>query len=225
MPAAPVVHPRKPGRICALRTVLLALMMAAVPVAHTATLEDGYDAFEVGNVEQAISIWKELAANGNTTAQFNLGQIYRLGQGVPQDDGEAYYWYLLAAQNGMVSAKHNLIMMYEEGKIPRGHIAPLLQTGNNRLKTMSPEHFLVQVIATSSREALDAYIDQHLRGLQHPATVVLMNSRGKDLYTLMLGPYTGLPQAEAALSGLPEQVRNEGAWIRKVATAQASLHN
>ena len=37
------------------------------------------------------------ASQGNADAQFNLGVMYDIGQGVPQDDAEAAKWYRLAA--------------------------------------------------------------------------------------------------------------------------------
>jgi TPR repeat protein len=74
---------------------LLVLIPAGPAIAG---MEEGYDAFERGDVEAAVAIWLELAEQGNATAQFNLGQLYRLGQGVPIDDQQALKWYLLAAE-------------------------------------------------------------------------------------------------------------------------------
>jgi TPR repeat protein len=40
--------------------------------------------------------------------QFNLGEKYRKGEGVPQDYKEAMKWYLLAAEQGHAGAEHIL---------------------------------------------------------------------------------------------------------------------
>jgi TPR repeat protein len=45
----------------------------------------------------ACHFWERAAAQGDAQAQFNLGMLYRDGQGVPQDDGRAYMWFSLAA--------------------------------------------------------------------------------------------------------------------------------
>ncbi len=87
------------------------------------TLEDGYDAFEQGNVAKAIGIWAQLADQGNATAQLNLGQIYRLGNGVEQNDAEAVKWYIMAAQNGSQTAAANLMMMEQDGRATREEVA------------------------------------------------------------------------------------------------------
>lgn len=39
----------------------------------------------------------DLANKGNAPAQFNLGLVYSIGQGVPQDYIQAHKWYNLAA--------------------------------------------------------------------------------------------------------------------------------
>lgn len=87
------------------------------------SLEDGYDAFEQGNVAKAIGIWAQLADAGDATAQLNLGQIYRLGNGVEQNDAEAIKWYIMAAQNGSKTAAANLMLMEQEGRASREEVA------------------------------------------------------------------------------------------------------
>ena len=42
---------------------------------------------------------------GNSNAQFNLGLMYRYGQGVIQDNSKAYMWLNFAERNGNSSAK------------------------------------------------------------------------------------------------------------------------
>ena len=39
---------------------------------------------------------RSLATEGDAAAQFDLGFMYRNGEGVPQDNGEALRWYRLA---------------------------------------------------------------------------------------------------------------------------------
>ena len=79
----------------ALRAITLALTLLLSTLAN-AGIEQGYDAFDRGDVAGAVRIWRDLAGRGNATAQFNLGQLYRLGNGVKADDREALKWYLLA---------------------------------------------------------------------------------------------------------------------------------
>ena len=102
-----------------LAALLLALALPAL--AAPPVLEDGYDAFERGDVARAVAIWRELAAGGNQTAQLNLGQLYRTGRGVPQDDAEAVKWYIAAGSSGSEMARYTLILMHQEGRATEPH--------------------------------------------------------------------------------------------------------
>ena len=49
-------------------------------------------------------------------AQFNLGQMYETGDGVPEDDVEAVRWFRLAAEQGYAPAQSVLGVMYNNGR-------------------------------------------------------------------------------------------------------------
>ena len=56
------------------------------------------------------------AEQGDAVAQFNLGSMYRKGQGVRQDYQEAIRWFRLAAEQGDAVAQFNLGVMYYGGE-------------------------------------------------------------------------------------------------------------
>ena len=49
------------------------------------------------DMEQAAVWYRKAADQGDPTAQATLGLLYSMGQGVPHDDVEAYFWLDLAA--------------------------------------------------------------------------------------------------------------------------------
>ena len=57
----------------------------------------------------------QAAAQGDAAAQFNLGNMYKDGRGVRQDDAEAVRWYRQAAAQGYADAQANLGVMYYKG--------------------------------------------------------------------------------------------------------------
>jgi len=64
---------------------------------HLAALyRDGGKGFS-RDMEQAVEWYRKAAEQGDVTAQATLGVLYSIGQGVPRDDVEAYYWLDLAA--------------------------------------------------------------------------------------------------------------------------------
>ena len=59
---------------------------------------------------------QDAADQGHGAAQYSLGWMYANGEGVPQDDAEAVRWYRLAADQGHASAQHSLGFMYYTGR-------------------------------------------------------------------------------------------------------------
>lgn len=86
---------------------LLALSMLAAAPAR-ADVKDGVDAWQAGNYPAAVAEWRPLAIAGDADAQFNLGQAYKLGRGVPADLAQAEAWYRRAAKQGHLQAEDNL---------------------------------------------------------------------------------------------------------------------
>ncbi len=56
------------------------------------------------------------AQQGDAQAQYKLGLAYHRGEGVPQDDAKAIYWWNLSARQGNVYAQHDLGLMYYKGQ-------------------------------------------------------------------------------------------------------------
>jgi len=65
----------------------------------------GAEAWEKGDYAAAVALWRTEAERGDADAQFNMGQAYRLGRGVPVDMEEADSWYLRAVGQGHIQAE------------------------------------------------------------------------------------------------------------------------
>ena len=81
----------------------------------TAVIVAGGLAVMVLSAQDDLDTVRQAAEQGDATAQFNLGNMYANGEGVPQDDAEAVRWYRLAAEQGLASAQLNLGVMYATG--------------------------------------------------------------------------------------------------------------
>ncbi len=67
------------------------------------------------DLEQA-KLWFELAAqNGNSEAQFELGQLFYIGKGTEKDYYNAREWWLESALQGNLDAQQKLGYLYSEG--------------------------------------------------------------------------------------------------------------
>jgi cell division septation protein DedD len=93
-----------------------ALACLAVSPAQ-ADVKAGVDAWQAGNYSGAIGQWRPLAEKGDPDAQFNMGQAYKLGRGVPTDLKLAQTWYEKAAQQGHEQAQANLgLILFQNGQ-------------------------------------------------------------------------------------------------------------
>ena len=94
--------------------ILLIILLSAPSLA--ADYQVGVEAANRGDYATALKEWRPLAEQGLADAQFNLGLMYRYGEGVPQDYAEAMKWYRLAAEQGNAGAQFALGFMYDEGQ-------------------------------------------------------------------------------------------------------------
>lgn len=76
----------------------------------------GADAWSAGDYAGAIAQWQAPAAAGDPDAQFNLGQAYRLGRGVPRNLARAEELFGKAAAQGHIQAADNYgLLMFDRG--------------------------------------------------------------------------------------------------------------
>lgn len=102
------------------------LVIAALAVALTAPLRAqsvraGIDAWQRSDYPAAVAIWRPLAEAGDSDAQFNLGQAYRLGRGVTLNLAVAKTWFERAAASGHVDAQTTLgLLLFQNGDQAEG---------------------------------------------------------------------------------------------------------
>ena len=91
------------------------LVALAITPLFMRTVEKGAAAYAVGDYTKAISILRPLADDGDSAAQYYMGEIYRFGRGVKKDEARSALWYKKAANNGSPEAQYSLGMMYATG--------------------------------------------------------------------------------------------------------------
>lgn len=73
-------------------------------------------------VDKDFESVKAKADAGDARTQFNLGERYAEGEGVPKDKNEAVEWYYKAAEQGLADAQFCLGKCYEEAVKVEGHV-------------------------------------------------------------------------------------------------------
>jgi uncharacterized protein len=86
-------------------TSLLLTALIAAPCAAHAGLKEGLAAYDRAEYATALKELTPLAEKGNVKAQYRLGRMFNLGQGLPPDKKEAAKWFHLAAQQGLAEAQ------------------------------------------------------------------------------------------------------------------------
>ncbi len=97
----------------ALTHLVLAAALAGVAGADFQT---GVAAYQRGDWAAALREWQRVAERGDANAQYNMGLLYTLGHGVPQDLRCAAEWYEKAARQGVPAAQYNLGVIYANGQ-------------------------------------------------------------------------------------------------------------
>src|SRR5258706_5076550 len=95
-----------------LKAVSVFIVLALAAPAAAESLEEAVLAYRRADYATALWHYRPLADQGLAVAQFNVGLMYDLGQGVVQDHAEAMKWYHLAADQGRADAQYQLGHLY-----------------------------------------------------------------------------------------------------------------
>jgi len=107
---------------------LIAALCAGFILGLTACTDEadfnaGVAAYKRGDYATALREWRPLAKQGNADAQYNLGNMYSEGKGVPQDYPRAVGLWRKAAEQGYADAQYNLGFMYSMGRgVPQDRV-------------------------------------------------------------------------------------------------------
>ena len=91
--------------------------MFQVQISYSNELEKGMFALEMEDYERALYYLSFEAAQGNPTAQYNLGLMYKNGIGVEKDFNEALGWFILGSDNDHMLSKYALGLILIPGYI------------------------------------------------------------------------------------------------------------
>lgn len=106
-------------------------LSAAPALAQESPVKAGVEAWERQDYKGAVDRWRGPAMKGDADAQFNLGQAYKLGRGVPADLNQAELWYGKAAAQGHEQAEASYALaLFANGK--RDAATPWLQRAAGR---------------------------------------------------------------------------------------------
>lgn len=174
----------------------------------------GVDAWERGDYRTAVELWRVDAERGEADAQFNMGQAYKLGRGVPVDTQKAEDYYRRAAAQGHIQAEDNYgLALFQNGKareaipyleksVARGEPRAQYILGTMLFNGTDIKKDWVRAYALTTR-ASEAGLPQAAQSLQQMDAYVGVNDRqqGRAMAQAMAG---------GGSAGLPAQVAGQG---------------
>lgn len=101
-----------------------AMLALGLALSAHAGIEEGVQAYAIGEYDKAIAEFKPLAEKGDPSAQYYMGFLYHHGYGVKRDEAEASKWFGMAAEQGDPKSQYYLGVIYEKGQgIPKDLVA------------------------------------------------------------------------------------------------------
>ncbi|NQW02357.1 MAG: sel1 repeat family protein [Rhodospirillales bacterium] len=96
-------------------SLLLSLPASADNFFTSKNYWNGKTAYDSGDFEKAMRLWKAPAEQGVGEAQGFVGALYHGGLGVEKDYKQAMEWYVKAANKGIAQAQLGIGSMYGDG--------------------------------------------------------------------------------------------------------------
>ncbi len=113
------------------RHIIVASAVFGFTAPALADVKDGVDAWGRGDYKTAVAEWRGPANAGDADAQFNMGQAFKLGRGVPMDLAKAEQFYKRAADQGHLQASDNYgLILFQNQR--RKEALPYLRASANR---------------------------------------------------------------------------------------------
>ncbi|MGD8940851.1 MAG: sel1 repeat family protein, partial [Gammaproteobacteria bacterium] len=91
-------------------------MFIDLSTARAGPWEQAEQAYDNGDYEQAIRLWRQMANQKDPRAQNQLGEMYSKGRGVRRDFSQAEFWFERSAHQGYSDAQYNLASLHRSGR-------------------------------------------------------------------------------------------------------------
>jgi len=196
--------------------LVLFLFFSYSSVVYSNSINEALIADKNNNSKEAVEIWTQLASRGNTSAMYNLANHYSSGKGVGKNKVLSDEWLGNATRSGLIQAYLNL---NNNAVTPASYSHLTFKTGPLYwLKKQKPSKYTLQLISSRNKKLIEkVYNENNLKG---KAGYLHYMRSGKDSYALVYGVYETVAEAKTAITKLPEKLRKNSPWVRKI----KSLH-
>ncbi|MDH5446131.1 MAG: SPOR domain-containing protein [Gammaproteobacteria bacterium] len=184
-------------------------------------------ATKAGNYDEAVTLWKKLAAKGNPVAQYNLAVFYREGYGVDSDKSESTKWYKVATKQRLISATDELnsdsVKPARESDIQRVERSRVNKTLSDMnpvgwVLNQNPRNYTLQLASSRSEKHVIKYYNENQ--MQGKGGYYKKIQDGETWYFLIYGSFDSVASASDEIEQLPEEIRKWSPWVRRLGNIQ-----
>ncbi len=189
------------------------------------------------NYSKALKLFRAAAEQNIAQAQYNLGVFYENGYGVEKDLAQARNWYAKAAAQDVAKASERLQTLKDRGvseapaeattddpgmaastqvsdAAPQA-TASTTETDLERdawVRQQAADDYTLQLISLTDEKGVRDYLRDH--DLDDHGGYITVTVKDVRRYNAIYGHYATYDEAEAAIDGLPEKIRQGRPWIR-----------
>lgn len=142
---------------------LAALLLVALAVPAWADLGTGLRAIRNGDYATALKELLPLAEQGNAVAQYQLGKMYRAGQGVAKDRDKGMFWFRKSAEQGYMLAQNNLGLSYYIGEdVPKSYEKAFFWFRKSAEQGFRPAQFMLGWMYAAGQSVPKDYVQAYM---------------------------------------------------------------
>jgi len=177
---------------------------------------------------QARNWFLKAADQGNSTAQFWLGEMFSTGWGIPEDKARAAIWYRKAAEQGLATAQFALGNMYENGRgAPLNHKEAVKWIQKAANQGLAPAKSWIQAHPGDSETAAASGVDhdKQARDQDAQASPPVAGQESAPEIDIRYLPGDSRAVTDAEMRGIRNSVRwdPESVALKQGGTARSNL--
>jgi TPR repeat protein len=164
------------------------------------------------------------AGSGHAMAQYHLGLLYEHGMGGPRDLLQSRRWLLAAASQDLDEAVAALQRISPNAPAADGRADedPAQRIfGPSWTRRQNPDHYTLQIASGYDEEAIRDALMRYVPNLD--SAYFKFSESGNQPYIAIVGSFTTIREASAALQTLPDPIQTNNPWIRRFGKIQERL--
>ena len=177
------------------------------------------------NDKLAFQWWRKAARQNLAAAQYNLATAYLEGRGVEKDLDKARALFQQSADNGHYPAKLALEELDGAGKpatsVPgEPPTTPGDTACNEWLGRQNPRQYTLQLMSSTARSDARDILNRYRLD---PYAICAYKKDDTQRYMLLYGVFEDTTAAQQAISALPDELRQNKPWIRRIRAVRLQL--